>query len=101
VAKLIFSRRPPLSAFHERRIMAAMEKSRSFKCGDIVRLKSGGPDMTVSERSPLDDIIDTPEKDWIPCQWFNRANTLQNKAFPPESLVHVEHPNRQSKPPTL
>jgi uncharacterized protein YodC (DUF2158 family) len=33
-----------------------------FKPGDIVRLKSGGPDMTVSS-------ID-PHKKYLHCEWF-------------------------------
>lgn len=39
-----------------------------FKTGDVVRLKSGGPDMTV--RSYSDDIVEE-HKQVVECQWFN------------------------------
>jgi uncharacterized protein YodC (DUF2158 family) len=45
-----------------------MAKESKFKTGDIVRLKSGGPSMTVESVSEVNGRI------W--CQWFagNRLN---------------------------
>ena len=50
-----------------------------FEPGDIVKLNSGGPDMTV----------DRPETGVVWCQWFS-ARKLEKGAFKPESLERVE-----------
>ncbi|MCB2191787.1 MAG: DUF2158 domain-containing protein [Deltaproteobacteria bacterium] len=49
----------------------------TFKAGDIVRLKSGGPKMTVRS-------IDT-NHGLIYCQWFDNKKMFQ-ESFVPESL---------------
>ena len=59
----------------------------AFKVGDVVMLKSGGPEMTVSE------VIATSGK--FRTQWFG-GRKLENGVFPPESLVH---PPTDSKAP--
>jgi uncharacterized protein YodC (DUF2158 family) len=49
-----------------------MKKEKQFKSGDIVRLKSGRPDMTVLERdmSAEMDAIIANTSSWIDCMWF-------------------------------
>jgi uncharacterized protein YodC (DUF2158 family) len=51
----------------------------AFKVGDIVRLKSGGPKMTVTK------VVG----DRIHCEWFNDDNKVDFKVFPPEALEAV------------
>jgi uncharacterized protein YodC (DUF2158 family) len=55
-----------------------------FKKGDIVRLKSGGPSMTV-ERISDSSMVENPVK----CQWF-AGHKLQEGWFAPESIELVE-----------
>jgi uncharacterized protein YodC (DUF2158 family) len=52
----------------------------SFKPGDVVRLKSGGPDMTVSS--------DGETKGYVNCVWFPTPNTPQpcHNSFPESCL---------------
>lgn len=52
----------------------------AFKVGDVVQLKSSGPDMTVSEAHLMG------EKDYVRCQWFG-GRKLENGRFPIDSLV--------------
>ena len=56
-----------------------MDAKSTFDTGDIVQLKSGGPDMTVTE-----------ENDYNPgtfdCQWF-AGRKLESGSFPIDSLV--------------
>ena len=52
----------------------------TFQAGDIVRLKSGGPDMTV-------ETTDTPIG--YKCQWF-AGKKLEWGFFPNKSLVRVK-----------
>ena len=49
----------------------------AFKSGDLVKLKSGGPTMTVLEK--LDN-------DLYRCMWFV-AGDCRKENFPPEALV--------------
>lgn len=53
-----------------------------FKVGDVVRLKSGGPPMTVTE------VGKASEEPTIWCQWFEGADT-KNGTFPPEAIKHT------------
>jgi len=57
-----------------------MEQTK-FKIGDIVRLKSGGPDMTVKG---IGDSIPVQ----VQCQWF-AGKKLEAGWFPPSSLLPV------------
>ena len=52
-----------------------------FKPGDVVTLKSGGPDMTVKCYEPQDstDVV---------CTWF-AGNQLIEKAFP-QALLELD-----------
>jgi uncharacterized protein YodC (DUF2158 family) len=52
-----------------------------FKVGDIAKLKSGGPDMTV--RAVFSDRETTYK-----CQWF-AGKKLDNGIFPEDSLEAV------------
>jgi uncharacterized protein YodC (DUF2158 family) len=63
-----------------------MSKNNDFKTGDIVRLKSGGPDMTVSQRAINPDTIH--------CQWFS-GKKLEAGIFKLESLTAVTTPGEE------
>ena len=52
-----------------------------FKLGEVVRLASGGPDMTVMD-------IPTNTFKHVTCQWFD-GNDLKSGVFPSESLRYV------------
>lgn len=73
-----------------------------YAVGDIVKLKSGGPDMTVKEvekKIKVDQYGDFEEDAngkhvYIPngnytCQWF-AGKKLDRGVFPEESLLAVE-----------
>lgn len=51
-----------------------------FKKGDTVRLKSGGPLMTVSDTGK-----DFTENEMVWCVWFEK-NKAESATFPPEVL---------------
>jgi uncharacterized protein YodC (DUF2158 family) len=51
--------------------------AKDFKPGDIVRLKSGGPTMTITKVAS--------DKKLVECHWF-RARQLERAAFVVESL---------------
>jgi len=53
-----------------------------FKIGDVVRLKSGGPKMTVEE---VDDSADT-----VHCKWFVGGEKLKYGSFPVDSVERAE-----------
>jgi uncharacterized protein YodC (DUF2158 family) len=58
----------------------------TYKVGDIVKLKSGGPDMTVKD--VLVDSITDKKTGSYRCQWF-AGKKLDSGIFPRESLVEV------------
>lgn len=49
-----------------------------FKQGDVVRLKSGGPQMTVSY---IKEDKDTPEYSDVTCCWFDDAKQVHAEIF--------------------
>lgn len=49
----------------------------SFRVGDVVRLKSGGPEMTVQEVDQVHDMVD--------CRWFDGTKSLRDE-FPSATL---------------
>jgi len=53
-----------------------------FKKGDVVCLKSGGPDMTVVD---LGNYGPLGPKDGVKCQWFDKA-TRREEVFESETL---------------
>lgn len=58
-----------------------MTKAEKFKTGDIVRLKSGGPDMTV--QSYAAEIL---EGQVVHCRWFN-GKKAESGAFREDMLI--------------
>lgn len=61
----------------------------SFKIGDIVQLKSGGPKMTVVPSSPPIFTLNAEEAEEIKCQWFAGSN-LKFGFFDPNALKSFE-----------
>ncbi|WP_234267568.1 YodC family protein [Hydrogenophaga sp. NFH-34] len=59
-----------------------------FQIGDVVRLNSGGPDMTVSglheKKFPHGGVVPV-----VACTWFD-GKTLSKESFKPELLTKVE-----------
>jgi uncharacterized protein YodC (DUF2158 family) len=64
----------------------------SFKLGDVVRLKSGGPNMTVQSIAADDDFA--VSKNDLTCQWFDDKKVLQSAIFKPETLISEEEANK-------
>lgn len=58
-----------------------MADQTQFNIGDTVKLKSGGPDMTVR-------IVPEGKRTVYVCQWF-AGKKLDSGTFPVESLVAV------------
>lgn len=58
-----------------------MSKQSEFVVGDIVQLKSGGPDMTVK-------AIPRQHASYYVCQWF-AGKKLESGDFQPDSLKVV------------
>jgi uncharacterized protein YodC (DUF2158 family) len=57
-----------------------------FKKGDIVRLKSGGPKMTV------EDVVEDMGGDLsVYCTWFDEQRQHQKGGFAPGSLEPIRH----------
>ncbi len=51
-----------------------------FKIGDVVRLKSGGLEMTVAQHPfKTMDGVEHPEK--VKCKWFNADHQLKQGVF--------------------
>lgn len=55
----------------------------SFRIGDVVTLKTGGPRMTVTYAGPV--VFDTSE--WVICQWFDENGEFRQEMFPNETVV--------------
>ena len=68
-----------------------MDNSKSnqeFKIGDTVKLKSGGPPMTVNSI--------TEETGEIYCQWFTEdEDKVREGYFPPDTLQLVVEPHKK------
>ena len=54
----------------------------SFKVGDVVKLRSGGPLMTVTGTSVGND-----RPTLFTCSWFDKDNREQTSSFPAESIM--------------
>lgn len=59
-----------------------MAKAINFAIGDIVKLKSGGPEMTVQ-------TLPHPPGKYYSCQWF-AGKKLESGNFPSDSLELVK-----------
>ncbi len=57
-----------------------------FQLGDVVRLKSGGPEMTV-EWVGVDGFTNQPV---IQCKWFDSDNKLHTQGFGPDTLMRAK-----------
>lgn len=53
-----------------------------FAVGERVRLKTGGPDMTIIEGDPRTNKYR--------CEWLNCYGQVQSGAFPPEALCRAD-----------
>jgi len=51
--------------------------STKYQVGDVVRLKSGGPLMTVQQATYADNIV---------CTWFGEDNKRLSEGFHPRTL---------------
>jgi uncharacterized protein YodC (DUF2158 family) len=61
-----------------------------YKTGDIVRLKSGGPDMTVEDGDVNRDVpFPFAERGVVRCQWFG-GRKLDSGLFHQESLIRAQ-----------
>jgi uncharacterized protein YodC (DUF2158 family) len=56
-----------------------------IKIGDIVHLKSGGPDMTVDDIAPGGVVGSGPMSAW--CTWFDSKGEENKGTFPLTSLT--------------
>lgn len=63
-----------------------MSKKRGYTVGDVVRLRSGGPEMTVNS------VPDGGYRDYYHCQWF-AGKKLESGNFEEEQLLAVEIPS--------
>ena len=59
--------------------------------GDVVQLKSGGPEMTVKSIDMI-EYINKPTEIVVTCQWF-QATEAREHAFPSDSLRPVSEQN--------
>jgi uncharacterized protein YodC (DUF2158 family) len=59
-----------------------------WKVGTKVQLASGGPIMTVTHVGTTHGT----KEPYVECQWFNKNDEPQTKAFPPGALVEVPSP---------
>ena len=60
-----------------------MSQSGQFNVGTIVKLKSGGPEMTVQR-----ELTQSSGNNVLRCQWF-ASKKLESGDFPPDSLELV------------
>ena len=51
-----------------------------MKTGDVVKLKSGGPDMTITKR------YTGVSEDAVECTWFDKSGGINSSKFPDLAL---------------
>lgn len=61
-----------------------MHNDANVNIGDLVRLRSGGPDMTVMELA--DGLNNDEGLNFVTCVWFNEADDLCSEDFPLAAL---------------
>jgi len=66
----------------------------TFKVGDKVKLKSGGPDMMVESLDTIDAI---DGKEAYNCTWFTVQNVLKEKSFAIELLEKCAEKEPEAK----
>lgn len=59
----------------------------AFKVGDVVRLKSGGPNMTVTG---VGQMYDDSSEISVWCTWFPAPDNRMTAVFPIEAIELVE-----------
>lgn len=59
-----------------------MTNGKRLQKGDLVKLKSGGPKMTVAGRSA--------HGSGLICEWFDEDNEPQSRVYDPEVLEKLE-----------
>lgn len=67
-----------------------------FKAGDVVRLKSGGPELTVLGLS-----MDADRRGWIGFAWFDAAGEYRTASAPEAALTLATTPQSPLSDPTL
>ena len=63
-----------------------MNKKKGYVVGDVVKLRSGGPEMTVNS------VPDGGYHDSYRCQWF-AGKKLESGNFEEDQLIQVETPS--------
>ncbi len=61
-----------------------------MKPGDVVRLKSGGPPMTVTKIS----VLPNDDRELAACSWFNEKDNRRD-LWPTDALVLVDETSKQ------
>jgi uncharacterized protein YodC (DUF2158 family) len=77
--------------YSSKNAIAMSQENQLFQPGDVVRLKSGGPNMTVNEVIDHDQPGGNQYRDGveIECTWFKDGNNTY-KMFRPHLLVKVD-----------
>ncbi len=60
-----------------------------IKAGDVVRLKSGGPEMTVAS---IGGMLGN-----VACQWFDEKSEPRKESYMPEMLEKVPDKDRKAR----
>jgi len=65
--------------------------AKKFQAGDVVQLKSGGPEMTGQNYDTIvgDDLQLRESDSRVVCQWF-AGNDLKNATFNQDSLEKID-----------
>jgi uncharacterized protein YodC (DUF2158 family) len=66
-----------------------------FKIGDVVKLKSGGPDMTIENIGKYGKYGMTATEDSAKCVWFEKTNRKES-VFALPLLERAESPQSRS-----
>jgi uncharacterized protein YodC (DUF2158 family) len=64
----------------------------TLQIGEVVRLKSGGPAMTVIATGAR------AEPGVVECAWFDRDQACATASFPPRALERVTLPQAAARP---